>query len=92
VNRNAAGKVPEATLAFWISKILVTTLGETGGDAVTMSMHAGHLVGAASFGVLFRLAVAVQMEARQFHPIPTGWRWPARPRPAPRWRISPIVR
>jgi uncharacterized membrane-anchored protein len=70
VNTAAASKVPEATLAFWITKILVTTLGETGGDAVTMSMHAGYLVGTAIFGVLFLLAVAVQMKAREFHPVP----------------------
>ena len=63
-------KVPEATLAFWITKILATTLGETGGDAVTMSMHAGYLAGIAIFGVLFLLAVAAQMKAREFHPVP----------------------
>jgi uncharacterized membrane-anchored protein len=63
-------KVPDATLAFWITKILVTTLGETGGDAVTMSMHAGYLAGTAIFGALFLLAVAVQMKAREFHPVP----------------------
>jgi uncharacterized membrane-anchored protein len=63
-------KVPEATLAFWITKILATTLGETAGDAVTMSMHAGYLLGTAIFGALFLLAVAVQMRARQFHPVP----------------------
>lgn len=70
MNTAAASKVPEATLAFWITKILVTTLGETGGDAVTMSMHAGYLVGTAIFGVLFLLAVAVQMKVREFHPVP----------------------
>jgi uncharacterized membrane-anchored protein len=63
-------KVPEATLAFWITKILATTLGETAGDAVTMSMHAGYLLGTAIFGALFLLAVAVQMRARRFHPVP----------------------
>ncbi len=66
----AASKVPEATLAFWITKILVTTLGETGGDAVTMSMHAGYLAGTAIFGALFLLAVAAQMRAREFHAVP----------------------
>jgi uncharacterized membrane-anchored protein len=70
VNATASSKVPEATLAFWITKILVTTLGETGGDAVTMSMHAGYLAGTAIFGALFLLAVAVQMRAREFHPVP----------------------
>jgi uncharacterized membrane-anchored protein len=70
VNAGTGSKVPEATLAFWIVKILVTTLGETGGDAVTMSMHAGYLAGTAIFGLLFLLAVAVQMSARAFHPAP----------------------
>ena len=70
MNAATTSKVPEATLAFWITKILVTTLGETGGDAVTMSMHAGYLAGTAIFGVLFLLAVAVQMGARTFHPVP----------------------
>jgi uncharacterized membrane-anchored protein len=70
VNTAASSKVPEATLAFWLTKILVTTLGETGGDAVTMSMHAGYLAGTAIFGALFLLAVAVQMGARAFHPVP----------------------
>lgn len=63
-------KVPEATFAFWIVKVLVTTLGETAGDAVTMSMHAGYLWGTAIFGTLFLLAMAVQMAARAFHPLP----------------------
>ncbi|HET7127286.1 MAG TPA: hypothetical protein VFI26_09390, partial [Lysobacter sp.] len=70
MNKTTASKVPEATFAFWVTKVLVTTLGETGGDAVTMSMHAGYLVGTAIFGALFLLAVAVQMKAREFHPVP----------------------
>ncbi|GAA5011165.1 hypothetical protein FNZ56_00825 [Pseudoluteimonas lycopersici] len=61
-------KVPEATLVFWITKILATTLGETGGDAVTMSMHAGYLLGSAIFGVLFLAAVAAQISASAFRP------------------------
>lgn len=64
----SASKVPEATLAFWITKVLATTLGETGGDAVTMSMHAGYLLGTAIFGVLFLAAVAAQMRAPTFRP------------------------
>lgn len=70
MNAGATSKVPEATLAFWITKILVTTLGETGGDAVTMSMHAGYLAGTAIFALLFLLAVAAQLRARAFHPVP----------------------
>lgn len=68
MNTTTASKVPEATLAFWITKILATTLGETAGDAVTMSMHAGYLLGSAIFGVLFLAAVAAQMAASTFRP------------------------
>ncbi|NNM69284.1 MAG: hypothetical protein HKM00_04870 [Gallionella sp.] len=62
-------KVPELTLIFWIIKIAATTLGETGGDAVSMSMNLGYLVGTAIFAVVFLLAVAAQIQARGFHPF-----------------------
>jgi uncharacterized membrane-anchored protein len=62
-------KVPEVTLIFWILKILATTLGETGGDAVSMSMNLGYLVGTGIFAVLFLAAVGVQVSARKFHPV-----------------------
>jgi uncharacterized membrane-anchored protein len=62
------GKVPEVTLVFWIIKIAATTLGETGGDAVSMSMNLGYLVGTLIFAVLFALAVSVQIAAKRFHP------------------------
>jgi uncharacterized membrane-anchored protein len=62
-------KVPEVTLVFWVIKILATTLGETGGDAVSMSMDLGYLVGTGIFSVIFIIAVIVQMSAKQFHPI-----------------------
>lgn len=62
-------KVPEVTLVFWIIKILATTLGETGGDAVSMSMDLGYLVGTGIFATLFIVAVSVQIFAKQFHPI-----------------------
>ncbi|TWC00374.1 putative membrane-anchored protein [Bradyrhizobium macuxiense] len=64
-----AGKVPAVTLGFWIIKILATTLGETGGDAVTMSMNLGYLVGTAIFAIIFVAAVSAQMAARRFHPL-----------------------
>ena len=64
----ALSKVPAVTLVFWIIKILATTLGETGGDAVSMSMNLGYLVGTAIFAVVFVAAVAVQIRARRFHP------------------------
>src|SRR5882757_4754696 len=69
VASEGTSKVPEVTLGFWIVKILATTLGETGGDAVTMSMNLGYLVGTAIFAAIFAAAVAAQMGARRFHPL-----------------------
>ena len=65
----ALSKVPEATLLFWIIKVAATTLGETGGDAVSMSMHFGYLVASAIFGLIFIFAVAAQIKAMHFHPF-----------------------
>jgi uncharacterized membrane-anchored protein len=65
----ALSKVPEITLVFWLIKILATTLGETGGDAVSMSMDLGYLVGTMIFAAIFVAAVAVQISARKFHPV-----------------------
>lgn len=62
-------KVPAVTLIFWIIKILATTLGETGGDAVSMSMNLGYLVGTGIFAVIFIAAVVVQIAAKKFHPV-----------------------
>ncbi len=62
-------KVPEVTLIFWIIKILATTLGETGGDAVSMSMNLGYLVGTEIFAALFIVAVIAQISAKRFHPV-----------------------
>lgn len=62
-------KVPEVTLIFWIIKIAATTLGETGGDAVSMSMHLGYLLSTAIFAAIFLVAVAAQIRAKQFHPF-----------------------
>ena len=61
-------KVPAVTLGFWVIKILATTLGETGGDTVTMTMDLGYLVGTAIFLGLLVLLVAWQIAARRFHP------------------------
>ena len=60
-------KVPEVALGFWIIKILATTLGETGGDAVTMSMKLGYAVGTLIFLAIFLAAVAVQIRAKTFN-------------------------
>jgi uncharacterized membrane-anchored protein len=64
-----ASKVPEVTLLFWIIKIAATTLGETGGDSVSMSMNLGYLVGTGIFAVIFVGAVLLQIRAKQFHPV-----------------------
>jgi len=66
---DALAKVPEVTLGFWLIKIAATTLGETGGDAVSMSMNLGYLISSAIFGVVFLAAVAAQIKARRFHPF-----------------------
>ena len=66
--KEAAVKVPQVTLAFWILKILATTLGETGGDAVTMSMDLGYLTGTIIFAAIFVVFVFFQIRARKFHP------------------------
>jgi uncharacterized membrane-anchored protein len=62
-------KVPELTLMFWIVKIAATTLGETGGDAVTMSMNLGYLIGTFIFAAIFFAAVVVQIRTSKFHPV-----------------------
>jgi uncharacterized membrane-anchored protein len=65
----ALSKVPEVTLGFWVIKILATTLGETGGDAVSMSMDLGYLVGTIIFLAIFIAAVAAQILASRFRPF-----------------------
>lgn len=62
-------KVPEVTLVFWTIKIAATTLGETGGDAVSMSMKLGYLVGTLIFAAVFVGAIFAQIKARHFHPF-----------------------
>jgi uncharacterized membrane-anchored protein len=65
----ALSKVPAITLGFWILKVLATTLGETGGDTVSMTLGLGYLLGSAIFlGALLVLVVA-QTAARRFHPL-----------------------
>src|SRR4051812_8514734 len=62
-------KVPEVALLFWIMKVAATTLGETGGDAVSMSMQLGYLVGTGIFAALFVVTVSAQISAKHFHPL-----------------------
>ena len=64
-----ASKVPELTLLFWVIKIAATTLGETGGDAVSMSMNFGYLAATGIFAAILLAAVAAQIAARRFHPL-----------------------
>lgn len=66
--QNTLSKVPEVTLMFWIVKVAATTLGETGGDAVSMSMQLGYLVATGIFAVVFLLAVGAQIGAKRYHP------------------------
>lgn len=61
-------KVPEVTLGFWVIKILATTLGETGGDALSMSMDLGYLLSTALFLVAFVIAVQAQIRSAVFYP------------------------
>ncbi len=65
----ALAKVPEVTLGFWLIKIAATTLGETGGDAVSMSMNLGYLVGTGIFAAIFLAAVVAQVKAKGFNPL-----------------------
>jgi len=67
--RVALSKVPEVTIGFWVIKILATTLGETGGDAVSMSMNLDYFMGTLIFSLVFIMAVYAQIQAKQFHPF-----------------------
>lgn len=71
-NLQTASKVPEVTLVFWIIKIAATTLGETGGDTVTMTLDWGYLAGTALFLSLLVVLVVLQIAAKKFHP-PLYW-------------------
>ena len=68
-NRDASSKVPEITLFFWILKIAATTLGETGGDTVTMTLNWGYLAGTSLFLALLVVLVWAQVRARFFDPV-----------------------
>ena len=66
---NALSKVPALTLIFWVIKILATTLGETAGDAMSMSMNFGYLLSTLIFSGLFLAAVITQIKTSKFHPF-----------------------
>jgi uncharacterized membrane-anchored protein len=67
VSKQVSTKVPAVTLGFWVIKILATTLGETGGDTVTMTLNWGYAAGVALFGVALVVLIAAQIVARRFH-------------------------
>jgi len=67
LDRATLSKIPEVTLGFWIVKIIATTLGETGGDALSMSLNLGYAVSSLIFIALFAALVAAQISARAFH-------------------------
>ena len=67
--KDALSKVPQATLLFWVIKTAATTLGETGGDTVSMSMDLGYLAATGIFGAIVVVAVAAQIYARRFQPV-----------------------
>lgn len=86
-------KVPEVTLAFWVIKIAATTLGETGGDAFSMTMQLSYVISTVVLMAFFVVTAAPQVRARSFHPFLycTG---PSSSRPrlrAPRWPTSRTV-
>lgn len=68
IQKEVLSKVPAVTLGFWIIKILATTLGETGGDTVTMTLKWGYLAGTALFAAVLVLFVIAQIVAKRFHP------------------------
>jgi uncharacterized membrane-anchored protein len=63
-----ASKVPAVTLAFWIVKVLATTVGETGGDALSMTLDLGYAVSSLIFLAFFAVTLAAQLATRRFHP------------------------
>jgi uncharacterized membrane-anchored protein len=67
--QQALSKVPQVTLVFWIIKIAATTLGETGGDTITMTLKWGYLDGTALFVALLIVLVIAQIRAKKFHPF-----------------------
>jgi uncharacterized membrane-anchored protein len=69
VHHEALSKVPEVTLVFWITKIAATTLGETGGDSITMTLNWGYLAGTLLFLGLLVVLVVAQIMAERFRPF-----------------------
>ena len=68
-SREMMNKVPAVTLAFWVAKIAATTLGETGGDAVSMSLNLGYALGTVIFAGVFLIALGAQLATKAYHPV-----------------------
>ncbi|HEY0791551.1 MAG TPA: hypothetical protein VGD78_10850 [Chthoniobacterales bacterium] len=68
-SETVASKVPEVTLAFWVIKVAATTLGETAGDALSMTMHLGYAFSTAVFFALFVVTAVTQVAAKAYHPF-----------------------
>ena len=68
-DNQSLSKVPQVVFGFWVIKVAATTLGETGGDWVSMSLELGYLVGSAIFAVIFIALVWCQVKAKHFRPV-----------------------
>src|SRR5450432_854867 len=68
-SEHGMSKVPDVTLTFWVIKIAATTLGETGGDAASMTLQWGYAISSALFIGVFVIAVAAQIASKSFHPF-----------------------
>jgi len=66
---NALSKVPQATFAFWVVKILATTFGETGGDALSMTLNLGYAISSLIFLAFFFITLVAQVKSKHYHPI-----------------------
>jgi uncharacterized membrane-anchored protein len=69
IDDTSSNKVPAVMLAFWVTKVAATTLGETGGDAVSMSMNFGYLAATGIFTVIFVVALTLQVAERRYRPF-----------------------
>src|SRR3954447_16392184 len=67
--REILSKVPHVTLGFWVIKILATTVGETGGDALSMTLQLGYAVASLVFLAFFAITLTVQVASRRYHPF-----------------------
>ena len=66
---NVLSKVPQVTFAFWIVKILATTLGETGGDALSMTLNLGYAISSLIFLAFFLVTLVAQVKSKHYHPV-----------------------